>query len=346
MPIKILHCIPSEKFTEPFIEFVLEHFEHDAHHFIVKGLTKFEVKLRPQVTLVPNQVGWLSLLAAYLSPLKRAEKVIIHSLFDNKLTLLLALQPWIHSKCVWVIWGGDLYSSLTPAQTQKGRLLGAIRRFVIRRIGGIVTMIDGDYELARKHLGTNAKRYSSFVYPSNLVNSSQNISNEHEGINVLVGNSADPSNHHFDVLDRLAAMDYRELNVIAPLSYGDREYAKKVIARGKELFGNKFSALEDFMSQEEYKEFLEKIDIAIFNHDRQQALGNIINLLGMGKKVYIRDTVTHWDFFVGIGVAINNVSDIKITVQTAELQKKNQYIIGQHFSVVNLRQQLDTIFNN
>ena len=346
MPIKILHCLPAEKFTEAFIEFVLEHFDRDSHNFIVKRLTTFEVQSRPQVMLVPKQAGWLSLISAYFSLLNRADKVIIHSLFDNKLTLLLALQPWLLSKCVWVIWGGDLYNNLTPAQTQKGRLLGAFRRFVIRRIGGIVTMIDGDYELARKHFGTRAKCYASFVYPSNLVNTLQSVSNEHDGINVLVGNSADPSNHHCDVLERLAAAGHSQLNVIAPLSYGDRSYAQKVIARGKELFGNKFSALEDFIPREEYEELLKKIDIAIFNHDRQQALGNIITLLGLGKKVYIRNTVTHWDFFVGIGVAIDNVADIKITFLDAELQKKNQLIIGQYFNSANLRQQLDVIFNN
>lgn len=258
MPVKILHCIPAEKFTEPFIEFVLQHFDRDEHNFIVKRLTTFEVQSRPQVVLVPKQAGWLSLLIAYFSKLNRADKVIIHSLFDNKLTLLLAFQPWLLSKCIWVIWGGDLYSNITPAQTPKGLLLGVFRWFVIRRIGGIVSMIDGDYELARKHFGTNAKWYSSFVYPSNLVNISQEVSTEHDGINVLVGNSADPSNHHFAVLEQLAAVGHSQLNVIAPLSYGDREYAQKVIALGKELFGNKFRALQDFMPRKEYEELLKK----------------------------------------------------------------------------------------
>lgn len=40
----------------------------------------------------------------------------------------------------------------------------------------------------------------------------------------------------------------------------------------------------DFMDFNEYINFLSTIDIAIFNHKRQQGMGNIITLLGMGKK--------------------------------------------------------------
>ena len=345
MPIKILHCIPAEKFTEPFIEFVLQNCDPKEHSFIVKQMTAFDVNARPQVMLLPLQTGWLQLLNTYVKAISHSNKVIVHSLFDNKLTLLLALQPWALSKCVWVIWGGDLYGSLRTADTLTGRLLSAIRGFVIRRLGGIVTMIDGDYEIARDHFGTRARRYSSFVYPSNLVPTPSEAPAEHDGINVLLGNSADPSNHHFEVLDQLAALGHSELHVIAPLSYGDKAYAAKVIAYGTKLFGNKFHALEHFMPREEYEILLKGVDIAIFNHDRKQALGNIITLLGMGKKVYIRNTVTHWDFFVNIGISINNITDITPTAHLPEIRERNQRIIEQYFSKAKLQEQLSILFS-
>ena len=46
------------------------------------------------------------------------------------------------------------------------------------------------------------------------------------------------------------------------------------------------------MPFEKYLEFLSEIDIAIFAHKRQQAFGNIISLLGMGKKVYLDEVST------------------------------------------------------
>lgn len=52
------------------------------------------------------------------------------------------------------------------------------------------------------------------------------------------------------------------------------------------------------MPFEEYLGLLAKIDIAILNHKRQQAMGNITTLLGLGKKYILgdRDDITSWKF--------------------------------------------------
>ena len=41
----------------------------------------------------------------------------------------------------------------------------------------------------------------------------------------------------------------------------------------------------------------DSIEIAIFNNDRQQAMGNITALLGMKSKVFIRDDTSMWSNF-------------------------------------------------
>ncbi|MCY1302501.1 hypothetical protein D9M70_521600 [compost metagenome] len=61
-------------------------------------------------------------------------------------------------------------------------------------------------------------------------------------------------------------------------------------------FGENFIPLTSFMSAAEYNEYMGGIDIAIFNHRRQQAMGNIIGLISLGKKVYLRSEVTSFDF--------------------------------------------------
>ena len=45
-------------------------------------------------------------------------------------------------------------------------------------------------------------------------------------------------------------------------------------------FWRKFKPLVDFMPFDEYLNLLAKVDIAIFNHKRQQAMGNTTILLG------------------------------------------------------------------
>ncbi len=60
---------------------------------------------------------------------------------------------------------------------------------------------------------------------------------------------------------------------------------KKVISRGEEWFGDKFVPMTDFMSFEQYLEVFKSLDVAIFNHRRQQAMGHTIMLFSIGKTV-------------------------------------------------------------
>jgi len=46
------------------------------------------------------------------------------------------------------------------------------------------------------------------------------------------------------------------------------------------IFREKFKPLVDFIPFDEYLNLLAKVDIAIFNHKRQQTMGNITTLLG------------------------------------------------------------------
>jgi len=78
------------------------------------------------------------------------------------------------------------------------------------------------------------------------------------------------------------------------LSYGNEFHKNKVIEEGKKHFGNNFIPLMDFMEYTAYIELLKKVDIAVFNHNRQQAMGNILTLLGLGKKVYIKKGIATW----------------------------------------------------
>src|SRR5690606_3405679 len=98
-------------------------------------------------------------------------------------------------------------------------------------------------------------------------------------VNILVGNSADPSNNHLEILDKLLPYKDADIQIYTPLSYGDQDHAKLVSEYGKKLFSEKFSPVTDFMKEENYLNFLCSIDIAIFNHKRQQGMGNITTLL-------------------------------------------------------------------
>ena len=61
------------------------------------------------------------------------------------------------------------------------------------------------------------------------------------------------------------------------------------------------------MDASQYQLFLATIDIAIFKHNRQQAVSTIVSLLGMGKTVYMSKTSTTWEMFTRLGIFIKDI---------------------------------------
>jgi len=217
---------------------------------------------------------------------------------------------------------------------------------VIKKMGYCITYIKGDYELAQKWYGAKGEYHECFMYPSNLYKKYNIKVKEHGTINIQLGNSADPTNNHIEVLEKLTKYKDENIKIYTPLSYGDEEYAKSVIIKGKELFGEKFVPLVEFIPFEKYLEFLSEIDIAIFAHKRQQAMGNTITLLGLGKKVYMRSDTTPWQLFNDIDVKVFDVDDIRIDVIDEEIKKENQKKIREYFSEENYLKQLQNLFES
>lgn len=136
-----------------------------------------------------------------------------------------------------------------------------------------------------------------------------------------------------------------DIKIIVPLSYGSPEYAQIVADFGRNRFGEKFIPLMEFISFEKYIEMLAEIDIAIFNHARQQALGNTITLLGLGKKVFMRTDVVQWSLFEKIGVKIFNVDTLNLELLDAKTKRKNMEVVEKYFSEEKLIKQYEEIFS-
>ena len=66
------------------------------------------------------------------------------------------------------------------------------------------------------------------------------------------------------------------------------------------------------MKLEKYWNYLKNIDILIFDHKRQQGLGNIEMFSYLEKKIYLRNDVSSWNYLVvDLGLKLNITSQIK-----------------------------------
>jgi hypothetical protein len=296
------------------------------------------------------------IFSSWFSPIKNiyllkkifeSDKVIIHSLASPWLLIYLFIFPSLGKKMYWIIWGKDLYFY---RELNNKKIYHKIYEFfrlrTIKNIKNVVTYIKGDYELAIQWYGSKSKYYECLMYPSNLYKE-YNIKTKKQGrINILVGNSADPTNNHLDIFNNLKDYRYNDIKIYIPLSYGNKKYAKSIILKGEELFGDKFIPLTDFLSFEKYLDLLGEIDIAIFSHKRQQAMGNIITLLGLGKKVYMRSDITSWKLFKDIGIKVFDVEYMNLELLSDDIKIDNNKKIKEYFSKENYLKQLRLLFES
>lgn len=333
----ILHIIKPDKFIPPFIDFVDEHFERDEHKFVFISNEKYEYGLTPE-----HNVEFLhtddEIYLVLLEYMKEAKKIILHGLWRNEINILLYFNQEMLKKSYWIMWGGDFYFPEKHSQ---------IKKEVIRRMGYLVTYIPGDIEYVRDEYQAKGEQLECLMYPSNIYKNYTLPCKETKHLTILVGNSADPSNNHSEVLKKLSVFKKDNIKVIAPISYGNQEYAKQVEQEGRYLLGDKFEPLTELIPFEEYLKLLGEVDIAIFNHNRQQAMGNTINLLGMGKKVYIRKDVPQWALFKGMGIEIYDVATVTddIFFNSKVINKNNVNKVQKYFSQENLMIQLRALFN-
>lgn len=339
----VLHLFGwDKKFVLPFRNFIHKHFTDDCHKFIIYGsVEESEVPSSTDTVVYKSLLKNIFVLSMQMH---KAEKIILHGMFNSRLFYILLIQPWVLKKCYWVIWGGDLYVHEAPVKDWRWRKNDFFRHQVIKRLGHFVTQVSGDYELAKSWYGARGQYHECFMYPSNLYKKYEITPKDHKTINIQIGNSADPTNNHIDALEKLLIHKDKNIKIFVPLSYGSRDHATKVIEFGEREFGDMFQAMNDFMPLEKYIKFLAEIDIALFNHRRQQAMGNATTLLGIGKKVYMRSDVTSWTFLKKLGLTVFDIERFDLTLLSEAQANENRKIVSNYFSETNLVKQLEGLF--
>ncbi len=75
-------------------------------------------------------------------------------------------------------------------------------------------------------------------------------------------------------------------------------------------------------------------------------MGNIITLLGLGKKVYMRSDITPWQLFDSLDVKVYDIANIEMDVVDERIKKENQKRIKEYFSEENYLKQLKKLFGD
>lgn len=345
--LKVLHCMMEEpKFLPSFIETIKENFDYDKHFFVVREHLEEKRIEGKNIFFLEKKYSKLKKFFIYSYFMNKCEKIILHGLFHKDIIKILYYQPWLLKKCYWIVWGGDLYGVQNNSKKLRHKLYENQRNSVIKNIGNIVTYIKGDYELVQKRFDAIGEYKECFMYTSNIYHHYDIPKKEKNTINIMMGNSAAHTNNHFEIFEKLLPFKEKNILIYCPLSYGGGIDKNLIIKKGKELFGDKFIPLTEFMIFEDYLKLLSSIDIAIYAHKRQQAMGNTITLLGLGKKVYMKKDTVQWDLFENIDVKVYDINNLDINLIHEEKKSNNQENIKKYFSKENYLKQLENLFES
>ena len=335
---KILHVMILSNFLAPFIDFVDENFGRENHHYVFITSEKYEYGLTPE-----HKVEFLhtddDIFITLLKYMKMAKKIILHGLWRDKVDILLYFNKKLLKKCYWVMWGGDFY--FPEKQTW-------FRNQIIKNIRNFITLNIYDFEYVKNKYFTFGTLWKCPFYPKNLFKEISTFK-VNQKLKILVGNSATITNRHEEIFNLLTNLENKEFEIYCPLSYGDKIYANKIIQLGKLLFKNDFHHIDTLLTPQDYLDFLETIDLAIFNHNRQQGGGNIISLLGLGKTVYLNRENNMYDLFKNMNLIFYSIEDLsngilKLIDQNAKFN--NISIVHDNYSEKESSKQWQKIFND
>lgn len=298
---RVLHVMIAEKkFVLSLVDFIINDLKLDNHKFLIfdNGFEVHTISDNVFIIKTPFKSDTIKNFFLFSKLINSTDKIILHNLsFLN----LLFFFPYKWKNTSWVINGADLYGRLIKSNHS------IFKKIIIRLFDRHITHIEGDSRLANEVFGSNAKFHYSPMYLSNVVStiSFKIKDDKNKNYVLLVGNSLSKNNNHLEVLKKLQAYEKQIDKIICPLSYGnDLAYRNSVIDLGIKLFGERFHPLTEFMPRNEYEKLLDTIDIAIFDHWRQEAMGVTLSLLSLGKTVYMRSTTESFKSLVDRGFKV------------------------------------------
>lgn len=310
----LIHFIEGAMYAKDILDITENHLKMFRHSFLCGQ------KLSDQIITENKSEIFNGLTFQICNNVFKSKIILLHGLFSYKRILFLFIQPWLWKKCVWIVWGGDLYIHQKYNKTFIEKIAERMKQIMIPSFLRVCTIVNGDFDLVKQWYNYKGK-YSAFKYPIPLMRKGE-VQKFQSRINVnnikpriVIGNSATRSNNHCEIIDVLKGMGSSDFELFIPLTYGDKDYETyklQVITYACNSLGQvKVRPILQSLSGEEYNNLMRTMNVAIYNNDRQQAMGNISIMLAAGVKVYLREGTTMWNHYKSKKFKIFSINDLK-----------------------------------
>ncbi len=336
---RILHLAPDEKFIS-FTFRLFNELPDVENRLVIRSLGR-DRTLRHTSSLAAWRVVSRDYFvsSAMAEDLRWCDCLVVHYLEPLAATMILRAPGDVVK--VWSAWGAD-YHQLIPEsgrpilgpqtqalvtklrQASTGRWLRSLYSRARNQLIGFPLMraaalradlysapILEEFEDLRTALGPRFRaRFAQLNYGDVESIFSEGASSP-AGEDILVGNSAAATNNHAEAFSTLARLDLGDRRIVVPLAYGDSDYRSAVIALGRRMFGARFVPVTEFLPLADYNSLIGRCAIAIMNHRRQQALGNIGTLMERGARIVLDEHGTLFRFFTSLGTSVDSLQALE-----------------------------------
>ena len=335
---KNVHFMYNDKFTNSTIDFINKHFSKADHLFLVY---RDNISSHTQQKF-PRGENIIEFTYDLLNPKDFVnKKLIFHSLMIQDSVFWLYNNSFLLNHSYWMAWGGDLYGAPTDEANN----------FVRQNIYGIGSFGDNDW--IKKNYGTHYVFFDTNMAVSpndNAINLTElrdrQIKNNTNTIVIQINHSVDDST--LEMLDILAKFKNEDIHIRTILSYstaGKMGFKYKIIDKGNELFGSKFSYIDKMMPPRDYAEYLAGNDILILYQNHQQGGANLRTSIILGKKVFVRSDVTTTQHLEKNGITVFDSNKIK-DMNFYEFSQISQDIIANNIKNTELFMSPERIFKD
>lgn len=317
---RYIHFFPYEKFLRPFYDMAENEMNIEEHLFVVDvcmedkyGVFKYIKQKNKSYNniLIFDDIHNISHVAEenincnmmlecseFNNILQSADKILLHSAFFGY-HMQKSLSQWADvygNKMVWICWGGDSYYNGDEY---------VVQHVLKKAAGAYSAKADIDRIWLNYEIRAKFPEGASYCYsPHNL-----SICDNKDCKHILLGHSAAEYGNHIAGLKLLYKFRYEDIKIYCPLSYGNADYRDMVILNGKDLFGDKFIPITEFMETEQYYTFLNSIDVAVMPMTRMAGATNLAYLSSIGKKIYISCEMMYK--FESMSIHANDIELIK-----------------------------------
>ena len=361
----ILHLVTDEKFTD----YAIKQFYsvgNDSEFILIPSNGIMDcVTLIDKVKIINNgSQEYYNLI----NNLNRYKTIIFHGMhWGNWQTTILESVPK-NIKVAWVFWGGDLYARSDFKYKKLGILTTLISnarnvikrnkqnneweipRLLFKRIDYCLTDELEEYLFAKNEL-VNEMQFHWYNYYSLEETLGDLISKKSIGRDIVIGNSATIECNYFDILLKVKTLNFKNRNIILPLSYG-KPWIRNLVSKLGKIFFKDCISLCSFLKRNEYNSILLNCNIMIMAHYYPQAQGNIITGLWLGMKVYLSNKNMTYHYFKRIGCYVYSIeNDLKRSnkelyePETEEKIRHNRQILSYWYSKENMKKRNSELVN-